>query len=145
MTGRRVFSYFVAFFGFIVAVNAVMITLALRTHSGMVTDHPYEKGLAYNRVVEAEQEQAALGWKSTLNYEGGMLHFELRDRENNLIVPDKLTANFTRPSRQGMDFSVEMKAADAIVDFPVRGLWEVRVVAVHQGVHYQKSRRIIVE
>lgn len=145
MTGRRVFWYFFAFFGFIVAVNAVMITLALRTHSGIVTEHPYEKGLAYNRVIEAEQEQAALGWKGTLRYENGMLRFELRDRENNPIAPDKVTANFTRPARQGMDFSVEMKTPEMAVEFPARGLWEVRVDAVYQGVHYQKSRRIVVE
>ncbi|MEQ1705902.1 MAG: FixH family protein, partial [Rickettsiales bacterium] len=78
MTGKRVWWYFVAFFGFIAAVNAVMVTLAIRTHSGVVTEHPYEKGLAYNQVVEAEKNQQKLGWNGDVKYENGNLYFSLR-------------------------------------------------------------------
>ena len=58
MTARHVWWYFVAFFGFIAAVNAAMVTIAIRTHSGVVSEHPYEEGLAYNAVVHAEKMQA---------------------------------------------------------------------------------------
>lgn len=145
MTGKRVWWYFVAFFGFIAAVNAVMVTLAIRTHSGVVTEHPYEKGLAYNQVVEAEKEQEALGWKGSINYKNGALSFDLHDQNNLPVAPEKTTATITRPTQQGMDFTVDLKGAETPVLFPANGLWEVRVDAMHEGVHYQQSKRIVVQ
>lgn len=145
MTGRRVWWYFVAFFGFVFAVNAAMVTMALRTHSGLVTDHSYEKGLAYNQVVEAEKKQEALGWKGSINYKNGTLSFDLHDKNNNPITPKKTTATITRPTQQGMDFTLELKDVETSVKFPANGLWEVRVDAEHEGVHYQQSKRIVVE
>lgn len=143
MTGKRVLGYFVAFFGFVAAVNAVMVTLAIRTHSGVVTDHPYEKGLAYNEVVDAQEKQEMLGWKGIINYNDGALHFELRDKDNNIIAPEKATAIITRPTQQGMDFSVELNSPETPISFPAKGLWEIRVEAAYKGIHYQKSKRIV--
>ncbi len=145
MTGRRVWWYFVTFFGFIAAVNAVMITLAVRTYSGAVTEHPYEKGLAYNQVVEAEQKQEALGWKGSIDYKNSVLRFTLLDKNNHPIHAQKVSATIVRPTRQGMDFSVDLKDAETPVNFPAKGSWEIRVDAVHENVHYQQSKRIIVE
>jgi nitrogen fixation protein FixH len=144
MTGRRVWWYFVAFFSFIAAVNAVMATLAIRTHSGVVTEHPYEKGLAYNAVVKAQEKQAALGWQSRIDYKDGALRFTLRDKNNQPIAPVKATASITRPTQKGMDFIVELAGEVTPVTFPVSGLWEVRVDASHASVHYQQRKRIVV-
>ncbi|MDX1975904.1 MAG: FixH family protein [Rickettsiales bacterium] len=145
MTGKQVWWYFVAFFGFVATINAVMVTLAIRTHSGMVTDHPYEKGLAYNRIVEAEQKQEAQGWKGRIDYHDNILSFMLRDKNNRSLSAEKMTATVTRPTQQGMDFSMELKSEETRIDFPQKGLWEVRVDALHNGVHYQQSKRIVVE
>ena len=145
MTGKRVWWYFVAFFGFIAAVNAVMVTLAIRTHSGTITDHPYEKGLAYNQVVEAKNKQEALGWRGSINYKNGALSFDLHDKNNLPVAPEKITATITRPTQQGMDFTVGLKGAETPVSFPENGLWEVRVDAEREGVHYQQSKRIVVQ
>lgn len=145
MSGRQVWWYFAAFFGFVAAVNTVMVTLAIRTHSGMVTDHPYEKGLAYNKIVEAEQQQEAQGWKGRIDYRDHMLSFTLRDKSNRLLSVEKVTASITRPTQQGMDFSMQLKGEETPVHFPQKGLWEVRVDALHDGVRYQQSKRIVVE
>jgi nitrogen fixation protein FixH len=145
MTGWRVWWYFVAFFGFIAAVNAAMVALAIRTHSGVVTEHPYEKGLAYNEVVQAEEKQEALGWKGSIEYKNGVLIFTLHNQHNIRINLEKMTATITRPTQQGMDFTVELKGAETPVSFPAVGLWEVRIDAVHEGVHYQQSKRIVVQ
>ena len=143
MTGRRVWWYFAAFFGFIAAVNAVMVTLAIRTHSGIVTEHPYEKGLAYNAVVAAEEKQEALGWKGRIDYQRGALQFTLRDRHNQPLTIEKATATITRPTQPGIDFTVELTGEATPITFPTNGLWEVRVDAAHAGVHYQQSKRIV--
>lgn len=145
MTGRLVWWYFVAFFGFIAAVNAAMVTLAVRTHSGTVTDHPYEKGLAYNKIVDAKERQEALGWKSAIDYKNGALDFALHNKNNQPLAWEKATATITRPTQQGMDFTRELKGAQTPINFPAKGLWEVRVDAEYEGVHYQQSKRIVVK
>ncbi len=144
MTGRRVWWYFVAFFCFVAAVNAVMVTLAVRTHSGVVTEHPYEKGLAYNAVVEAEEKQESLGWKGSIAYKNASLHFSLRDKNKQAILADKAVATVTRPTQSGMDFKLELTGKSTPITFPARGLWLVRVDVSHAGVHYQQSKRIVV-
>lgn len=145
MTSKRVGLYFVMFFGFVAAVNAVMMTLAIRTHSGLVTDHPYEKGLAYNQVVQAEKEQEALGWKGTIDYKNGTLYFILQDKNTQPLQWKKARATIRRPTQSGMDFVVTLKGEQTPIDFPEKGLWEVQVDAMHDGAHYQKSKRIVVQ
>lgn len=137
--------YFVMFFVFIALVNTVMVTLAVRTNTGIVTDHPYEKGLAYNQIVEAEKNQQKLGWNGDIKYENENLYFTLKDRENKLIIPEKIIATITRPTQGGMDFTVELKDVKSPISFPVKGLWEVRVDATYNNVHYQQSKRIVVQ
>lgn len=145
MTGRRVWWYFVAFFGFIAAINAVMVTLAIRTHSGVVTDHAYEKGLAYNQTIQAQEKQQALAWKAAIDYKNGMLHFVLYDKRNNPILPEQAVATITRPTKSDMDFVVPLNGTETAIDFPAKGLWMVRVDVQHEGAHYQQSKRIVVK
>ena len=136
--------YFVLFFLVIAAVNAVMVTLAVRTLPGTVTDHPYEKGLAYNQVVLASNKQDALGWKSDIIYDKGQLQFTLHDRNNKPITAEKVTAKLFRPSKATMDFMVTLPHGVAPIHFPANGLWEVQVEALVSNTHYQCSKRIVV-
>lgn len=145
LTGKKVFVYFLFFFLFIIAVNSVMVTLAVKTHTGIVTEHPYEKGLAYNKVIEAEQKQEALGWNSNIEYKNGSLFFTLHDKNGTIIKPEKTIATITRPTQAGMDFSVELTGGTANIAFPAKGLWEIRVDSYYQNNNYQKIKRIVVE
>lgn len=135
--------YFVMFFVVIAAVNAVMVTLAVRTHSGVVTDHPYEKGLAYNKVIAAEEAQEKLGWKGTLTLKGDRIEFSLKSKNGNEITPPQATAYFTRPTSQGHDFSALLKQGKAVVTFPESGVWDVRVKARVDEIEYQQTARIV--
>ncbi len=137
--------YFVAFFVVLFLVDGTMVTIALRTHTGLVTEHPYEKGLAYNDTVQAEEKQKALGWKSDIRYENGTLFFDVKDAAGKELVTDTATANFLRPTQAGMDFSAALKDGKAAVTFPAKGLWEVRVQATIGEQEYQHSKRIVVE
>ena len=145
MTGKRVFWHFVAFFGLIAAVNALMMTLAIRTHSGVVTDHAYEKGLAYNQVIKAEERQAKRGWKGTIDYAQGTLRFTLHDKNHAPLIPDTAVATITRPTEKGMDFTATLHDAHTAVDFPAKGVWDVRVDAMVGQIPFQHTQRIIVE
>lgn len=62
LTGRHVLFILVGFFGTVFAVNIYFLVSALRTHTGVVAQEPYRKGLAYNKRIEADERQTALGW-----------------------------------------------------------------------------------
>jgi nitrogen fixation protein FixH len=65
--GRTVLLTFLAFFGVIFAVNGLLLYYALATHSGVVAQEPYRKGLAYNDRIAADARQSELGWNVALD------------------------------------------------------------------------------
>lgn len=137
--------YFVAFFVALAVVDGTMVTLAVRTQTGTVTNHPYEKGLRYNQVVAAAEHQNALGWKGEITFAANTLNFHLYDAAGNPLMPDNATATFTRPTQAGMDFSVTLTKGKAAVTLPAKGLWEIRVYATRRDRHYQHAKRIVAE
>jgi len=44
--------YFVIFFLVLFIVDGIFVYLATSTHTGVVTENAYEKGLRYNEVIE---------------------------------------------------------------------------------------------
>jgi nitrogen fixation protein FixH len=63
LTGRRVLAIFLGFFLLVFSVNGLLIYKALKTFSGEVVAHPYERGLAYNRDIAQAREQILRDWK----------------------------------------------------------------------------------
>jgi nitrogen fixation protein FixH len=57
-----------AFFGAVFAVNGWLIYAAVSTHTGLVANEPYRKGLAYNERIAAAERQAKLGWFEQLEF-----------------------------------------------------------------------------
>lgn len=142
--------YFVIFFGVVIALDTTFATIAVRTQTGVVTDHPYERGVDYNNVVNAANAQEALGWKGTISYENKTLHFTLVDKKGIPVIAEKAKADFYRPAMSGMDFSTTLYSTAAGIfeispSFPAQGLWEVRVYADLKGTSFQQSKRIVVE
>lgn len=141
---------FVLFFGVFIAVDAVMVTLAVRTQTGLVTEQAYEKGLAYNRALEAAEEQSAWGGTGTVTLEGKRLSFILKDKEGRTIHDADVTATVRRPVQAGYDVTYPMaptgqQSYAADVEFPLPGEWDIRVSAKWQNRHYQTHETFIVQ
>lgn len=68
LKGWHVLAMLLAFFGVIVTANTIFLTIAFRSFPGIVTDEPFEKGLAkeFNAQLEAMDEQRARGWRAGL-------------------------------------------------------------------------------
>jgi nitrogen fixation protein FixH len=62
ITGKHVLAICVAFFGVMLAVNAVFVYFALSTFGGGEGGKAYQKGLEYNTTIEAARRQDRLGW-----------------------------------------------------------------------------------
>jgi nitrogen fixation protein FixH len=57
---------FAALFLPVLAVNIALVKLALSSSTGLVSDHAFDTGQGYNRVIAAGRKQAELGWHSEI-------------------------------------------------------------------------------
>lgn len=136
----------VLFFLVFMSVDAVMVTLALRTHSGVVTEQAYEKGLAYNSTLTAAQQQAETGWTHEIRMEGRTLRFTLRDAQGRAARDAAMIVKIQRTVKSGNDFIVVMHPVtgqdyyEAALDVPMKGAWQVRVFATWQSKQYQAGQ-----
>jgi nitrogen fixation protein FixH len=99
---------FIGFFAVIFAVNGVMLTMALKTHSGLVANEPYRKGLRYNERIAADAEQAARGWTSDIDISSDMRRLVVRIADRDGKPVDDLIANvlFGRPTTTQYDVAL---------------------------------------
>lgn len=56
--GRKVAMMMIAFFAVFIIVDIAFVTLALRTHRGVVAENAYEQGLHYNDIIKAARDAA---------------------------------------------------------------------------------------
>jgi len=141
--------YIVGFFVGFMALLGHFAYVAISGFNGVVTDDPYEKGLDYNQTIAKARAQAALGFTSTLAWEGGRLVFTLKDKDGTPLTGAKVHVMLYRPVHAGEDATYTLKpengAYAAKLALPAPGLWEVRVHAVAPKWHYQISRRMVLE
>jgi nitrogen fixation protein FixH len=146
---------FVAFFGVVLAANAVMIVIAITSWPGLETRHAYQRGLAHDEALAAAAAQAALGWEVEFAFEQagertGTLRLDLADRFGNMLQDADVQAALVRPTHGGHDLLVGVPHHYGgrylqDVALPLAGQWEVRVRIVAQGREYRLHERIWVE
>ncbi len=144
---------FVAFFGIVVAVNAILIALALSSFSGLETEDAYRKGLAYNRVLEEADTQAALGWRIAYAVEndagrGHRLIVDVRDRDGRAIEGAEVRAAFVRPTHEGADAERRLTPMGggryrADIDLMLAGQWDLFLRVDRNGLKHRSSQRLV--
>lgn len=63
LTGRAVLVWFVAFFGVVFAVNAIMVKAATSTFGGVETSSSYKAGQMFEQEVAQAERQDARHWR----------------------------------------------------------------------------------
>jgi nitrogen fixation protein FixH len=114
LTAWKVLAMIVGFFLFVGAVNGVMIYKALKTFSGEVVPHPYERGLAYNRDIARAREQATRDWKvdarlSRLASGETQISVVARDRDGGGVSGVEMAALFAAPADLSKDVRVKLQ------------------------------------
>ena len=140
----------VAFFVVIIAVNAVFVTIAIKTRPGIVTEEAYEKGLAYNQTLDDAAKQAALGWHGTIAYTSGNLTYTLTDKAGAAITGAAVSADIRRPVGDTYDTTAVLNDAgnglyQSKMDFPLKGLWQVRVNSTKDGQPFQTEATLTIQ
>jgi nitrogen fixation protein FixH len=140
---------FVAFFGVVTAVNAVMIWFALTTFTGLDRNEPYVRGVGYNDVLEEERRQDALGWSAAVEATPDRLALDVTDGLEQPLRGAQVWAQVKRPVNAELDFTTDLAAVRpgryvAFVDWPAPGRWDVLVTIEQDGRYYQHHRRLVV-
>ncbi len=104
LQGWHVMVIFLGFFGSIFAVNGYFIFRSLATHSGVVSEEPYRKGLGYNQRIAANDRQTALHWRADLDVNTtGAVTFALHDAAGQPVGNQRVTLSVGRPSTRSFD------------------------------------------
>jgi len=126
---------FVGAFAVIIAVNGVLIYSALSTFTGVTIGHSYDRGRAYNQVLEEAARQDALGWRSSLALRDGVLNVTVTDREG-MPVGGRMEGVMLRPL-EGAELQLDFAAAGpgrfmAFAPLPAKGQWEARLTVTDE-------------
>lgn len=142
----------------VVAVNVVMITLAVVTNPGLVSDDYYERG-RYNEshYVQRVAERNALGWTASLDTPlsaqvGATQTYRVTavDKVGMPLRNASVVINAFRPADAKADFSVPMSEVapgqyQAAIEFPLKGVWDL-IVDIKQGESgFELPRRLHVQ
>lgn len=143
---------FVGAFAVVMTVNGAFMYFAIRTFTGLSSDHAYDDGLAYNRVIAEARTQATLGWTVGLEVRpvGGHaadILLTFADKDGNPITGLTGDGLFLRPTSAGHDSDLKMveqgqgryliRAA-----LPLGGQWDMSLKARRGDTDYQLARRI---
>jgi len=142
LTGRNVFWGLVAGFGIVVAVNAVLVWLALGSWPGLVSQTSYQDGLAYNQVLADGQRQDAMGWQVAVAAEAGELEATFEDDSGDPIAGLMLAGTLLRPTHEGDDVVLDWRervpgAYVAKLDGVAPGNWNLVIETARSGEPYR--------
>jgi len=142
--------YFVAAFLLLFVIDGTMVYKAVSTNTGVVTDKPYEHGLAYNTYLQEQAEQNARGWKADVTYKNGALAFTLKGADGQPLTGAQVKAHIMRPVQAGMDFDVVLAETTPGLyisesKFPKPGLWNIEVSASWQNQPYRLAQELVIQ
>src|SRR3954453_2332751 len=111
LTGRKVLAMVVAFFGVVIAVNLIMMKLAIQTLPGTEVDSAYRASLAYEKEIGAARDQDARDWKVDAHIQrgadgGATVMVEVRDQRGKPLSGLNFQSRLARPTTRRADLPV---------------------------------------
>ena len=129
--------------------NGIFVYVATTSQPGVIEEHNYEIGLAYDERIVEQRAEDALGWSSTVKLDGGkMLVFSLKDRDGQPLEGADVRAELVRKVQEGHDFTAIMTETapgqySANIDFPLPGQWDAYIYSTWDG-HPYHTRKVLV-
>ena len=143
---------FVLFFLVLFAVTGNFVRLALTTFPGLVTSNAYERGLAYDDVLEAEAAQARQGWQMDIlppTFSGAdqIAAITLTDRDGAPLSGGRVIMMGERMTRYAQQVRTELVDVgqgryEAPVEFPISGRWFISVLADVGGSQHFSTQEV---
>jgi nitrogen fixation protein FixH len=113
ITGRFVLIVTVCFFAVVISVNVVMMRLAIATLPGTEVDSAYSAGLAYQKEIQAAQQQDKRDWKVDAHIERqadgtARLSVDAKARDGQPVAGLSVFGRLERPTDRRADQAFEM-------------------------------------
>ncbi len=148
-TGWHMLALVLTFFGVIIAVNITLAVNASRSWTGLVVKNSYEASQVFNQRLERIEKERALGWTSTLKFDGERLMLSVNQRDGTPLNDASVGAMIGRPTHEGEDVKVIFeflgpgKYSTGIALNP--GRWNVRILIMQEGNSVTKLLRLVVQ
>lgn len=155
LTGRRVLALFAGFFIVVFGMNGLMVFQALSTFDGVEVEGAYQKGRAYNHVLDRMEAQEKLGWTAAIEAAplGGpgqrtSLSVSFADASGAPLEGLAVHGTFWRPVTAGEDRRMDLAetapgAYAAVFDLAHAGNWLVRISATGpNGETFTEEKRV---
>lgn len=142
LTGRFVLVSLIAFFTVVGAVNAYMMTMAIKTFSGVEARNGYDLSQAYNKEIARAREQAERHWQSDIVVvrDGGpvSVSLSLKDAAGKPVTGLVTEAQFRHPSDRSLDRKLQLAEGapgvySARQDKVSAGAWGVSLTGTRDG------------
>jgi nitrogen fixation protein FixH len=160
ITGRRALGGFVLFFAIIFGANGLMVYRALSTFDGVEVEGAYQKGRAYNHVIERMEAQKKLGWSAGIETrvlpgpETGkghstVLSVTFADAEGRPVEGLSVQGTFWRPVVSGEDSRTMLRETapgtyEGLFSLAGTGNWQVRIAATGpRGETFVDEKRVV--
>jgi len=149
MRDRYLWVVFPLMFLFVASANGALVYFAMTSWPGLAYENASERGRKFNRVLAEEEKESALGWKLDLRYSEGTVFVDARDRDGQALTDLALAGTLVRPLGGTDDVKLEFRPAgsgkyEAIADLPLKGQWEVRLVADRMGNRSHSATRFVI-
>lgn len=147
--GWHVLAGLVLFFGIVIAVDSLFITMAYKTFSGEAAKNPYEAGLLYNRTLAQRQREVALGWSATIEEGAGdVVLVRVADRDGKPIEGLTVSGALERPAttrgRRTVRFAAVTPGVYRADAAPLDGAWDLHVTLRRaDGALFEADRRLV--
>jgi len=139
---------FVAGFAIVIAVNGVMIWLAISSFSGLYSDRAREHGVHYNQIVAEQQARDGLGWHAEVNWrpESRRLEVVMTQADGGPLRGAVMSVELARPAEKRTPVGVPMGDLGdgrfaGYVDLPERGNWDLDIFVDAHGQHFAETKR----
>lgn len=110
LTGTHVLVGLILFFGVMLAANGAFVYFATTTFSGLSTQDPYRKGLAYNQTLEAFRAQQATGWHASAAVSGQAVRLTVTDSGGAPVQGLEVSGRLGRPATDAQDHTLTFRA-----------------------------------
>lgn len=147
ITGWHVLAGMIIFFATIIAVNAVFISLALKSFPGEDQRRSYVQGLEYNDVIAQRRAQAALGWTAAVNLAEDRVLIRVTNAEDQPVMGLELTGVLRHPANTDLDHALTFnEARTGVYSAPVEDLteggWTLHAEAVDADAPFVLEREL---
>jgi len=140
-------------FAMVAVVNGALAYFAIHSDPGLVSEHPFELGNGYNRILDAGAAQDALGWRVAARFQSGAGHSGkvvvlLNGPDGAPLEGATVKLAVVRPVDSLPEQDLALAAVgggryEAPVVLARAGQWDLRVAAARDGIAYRFVQRIV--